>query len=140
MTSKAAVFSLTRLCGRPANRFIVCWILVRRVVHDGCLLVFGDQQARLHHRWADGNPAHWMSGFGIRRASVGIYIILNIVYATEAGRSNPKPGHTTGGSGQGGARQGGGAGRGGAGRDAEGSVRPGDDRPSCLPGHRGQLS
>ena len=55
--------------------------------------------------------------------------------------SNPKPGHTTGGSGRGGARRrGSGAGRGRVGRDADGSIRPGDDRPSCLPGYRKQLS
>ena len=55
-------------------------------------------------------------------------------------QSNPKPGHTTGGSGQGGARQGGGAGRGGAGRVADGSVRPGNGRFSSPPGHQRQLS
>ena len=48
--------------------------------------------------------------------------------------TNPKPGHTTGGSGRGGARRGSGAGQGGAGRDAIGSVRPGNMRPSCIAG------
>ena len=38
--------------------------------------------------------------------------------------SDPKPGHTTGGSGLGITRRDGGAGRGRAGRDADGSVRP----------------
>ena len=47
--------------------------------------------------------------------------------------SNPKPGHTTDGTGQGGAWRDGGAGRGGAGWNADGPVRPGDDRPSHPP-------
>ena len=52
--------------------------------------------------------------------------------------SNPKPGHTTGGSGRGGARRGGGAGRGGAGRRQLGSPRK---QPTLLPpGYRRQLS
>ena len=43
--------------------------------------------------------------------------------------SNPKPGHTTGGSGRGGARRGSRAGRSRAGRDADESVRPGNNCP-----------
>ena len=54
--------------------------------------------------------------------------------------SGPKPGHTTGGSGRGGARWGGQAERGQAGWAADGSVHLGDNRPSCSPRHRGQLS
>ena len=57
--------------------------------------------------------------------------------------SNPKLGHTTGGSGCGAVRQGGGAERGRAGQDADGMVRPGDNRPSLLPGrpaNRRQMS
>ena len=57
--------------------------------------------------------------------------------------SNPKPGHTTGGTWRGSAPRGVRAERGGAGRDANGSVRPGDNRPCCFPGppgHRRQLS
>ena len=50
--------------------------------------------------------------------------------------SNPKPGHSTGGSGRGGARRDGGAGRGRAGRDADGSVRLGYNRPSYPPDDR----
>ena len=46
--------------------------------------------------------------------------------------SNPKPGHTTGGSGRSGVRRRGGAGRGGAGRNAGGTVRPGG-KPILLP-------
>ena len=51
--------------------------------------------------------------------------------------SNPKPGHTTGGSGRGGARRSGGACA--EGQDADGSVRPEDNHPFCPPGHRRQL-
>ena len=43
--------------------------------------------------------------------------------------SNPKPGHTTGGTVQGSAKRGGGAGQDRAGPDAAGSVRPGHNRP-----------
>ena len=53
--------------------------------------------------------------------------------------SNPKHGHTTGGSGPGGAWWGGAARRGWAGQDADGSVRPGDNRPSYPPRHRTNL-
>ena len=67
-------------------------------------------------------------------------VSTNVLNLRETDLSNPKPGHTTGGSKQSGARQGSGAGRGGAGRDTDGSVRPGDDTPSCPPGHRGQQS
>ena len=46
--------------------------------------------------------------------------------------SNPKPRHTTGGSGWGGARRGSGAGRGGAGWGSRhGTVRPEYNRPYC---------
>ena len=48
------------------------------------------------------------------------YQIINRIHL-----SSPKPGHTTGGSGQGGARREGGAGRDRAGRDADKSVRQG---------------
>ena len=71
-----------------------------------------------------------------------IYMGFNIFVLPEKSLSNPKPGHTMGGSGCGGVRQGGGAERGRAGR-ADGSVRPGDNHPSCppgFPGHRRQLS
>ena len=44
--------------------------------------------------------------------------------------SNPKPVHTTGGTGRGGAWRGGGAGRERAGRDADAQVRPEYDRLS----------
>ena len=55
------------------------------------------------------------------------------------GRSNPKPGHTTGGSEWRGAWRWGKAGRGGAGRDASVSARLRDNRPSGPPKHRRQL-
>ena len=48
--------------------------------------------------------------------------------------SNPKPRHTTGGSGRGGAQRGGGAVRGRVAQEADGTVRPEDKRPSCPPG------
>ena len=51
----------------------------------------------------------------------------------------PKPGHTTGRSGQGGARRGGGEGRGVAGRDADELVCRGNNCPSCSPEDRRQL-
>ena len=63
-----------------------------------------------------------------------IYIYINIYL------SNPKPGNTTGGTVRCGAQQSGGARRSGVGRDADRSVRPGDTQPSCIPGHRKQLS
>ena len=53
--------------------------------------------------------------------------------------SNPKPEHTTGGSGRGGARRGGWAGH-RVEQDAERTILPGYNRPSCLPGNRRQLS
>ena len=50
--------------------------------------------------------------------------------------SSPKPGHTTGGSGQGGAERDSGAGRGQRRRDADGLFRPGDNRPYYPPDDR----
>ena len=49
--------------------------------------------------------------------------------------SNPKPGHTLGGTIRGGARRDGGAGRGRAAQDADGTVRPGEKQP-LLPSRR----
>ena len=54
--------------------------------------------------------------------------------------SSPKPEHTTGGSGRRGAWRGGGARRGRAEHDADGPGGPEANRPSSLPGYRGQLS
>ena len=50
--------------------------------------------------------------------------------------SNPKPGHTTGGSGRGGARRSNGAARGWIGRDAVRSIRQEDNPRSCPPANR----
>ena len=66
--------------------------------------------------------------YGIRVQTPGFYLL------------NPKPRHSTGGSGRGGARRGSGAGRSRAGRDAYGSARQGDNCPSCLRRHRRHLS
>ena len=54
--------------------------------------------------------------------------------------SNPKPEHTTGGSGRSGARRGGGARRGRAEQDADVSGGPEANRQSSPPEYRGQLS
>ena len=54
--------------------------------------------------------------------------------------SNPKPEHTTGGSGRRGSRRGGGARRGGAEQDADVSGGPEPNRQSSPPEYREQLS
>ena len=83
---------------------------------------------------APPRPARGISGVWIRHVYMYIYIYINIYL------SNPKPGNTTGGTVRCGAQQSGGARRSGVGRDADRSVRPGDTQPSCIPGHRKQLS
>ena len=75
--------------------------------------------------------------------AIAAYMLLQFAAKTiceiNSHLSNPKPGHTTGGSRQGGARRAGGAERGRAGRDADGLVRPEEHLPSSPPKHRKQF-
>ena len=61
-------------------------------------------------------------------------------HTISANLSNPKPGHTMGGSGRGGTWRGGEAERGRAGRDADVSLRPENNCSSYPPVHRRKLS